>query len=32
MNTDFKKWLIDDYGLQDSAATSRVSNISTILP
>lgn len=30
MKTDFKKWLIDEYGLQESAANSRVSNISTI--
>lgn len=30
MNTEFKKWLVEDYGLQESAATSRMSNISTI--
>lgn len=28
--TEFKQWLVEDYGLQESAATSRVSNISTI--
>lgn len=30
MNQEFKKWLVDDYGLQESAANSRVSNIYTI--
>lgn len=30
MKAEFKKWLKEDYGLQESAATSRVSNISTI--
>lgn len=30
MKTNFKKWLIEEYGLQESAANSRVSNISTI--
>lgn len=30
MNKQFKTWLIDEYGLQESGANSRVANISTI--
>ena len=30
MNPDFKTWLVEEYGLQESAAISRVANISTI--
>ena len=30
MKKDFKNWLIEEYGLQESAANSRTSNISTI--
>lgn len=30
MKVEFKRWLLEDYGLKESAAASRVSNISTI--
>ena len=30
MNQDFKTWLVEEYGLQESSAISRVANISTI--
>ena len=30
MNPNFKTWLVEEYGLQESAAISRAANISTI--